>query len=57
MEREFPGLVTFQILFSLKSDFYKQNIGLYLIKVDVEMVRFGILVDNADLHKALCYDG
>jgi hypothetical protein len=57
LEREFPGLVTFQILFSLKSDFYKQIISLYMIKVDVEIVRFGILVDSADLHKALCYNG
>jgi hypothetical protein len=27
-----------------------------MIKVDVEIVRFGILIDGADLHKVICYN-
>ena len=53
----FPDLLKVQILASLNSEFYKRTVKLYMIKVDVEIVRFGILIDGADLHKVLCYNG
>ena len=48
---EFPCLVDRKILFSCQTQIKLQTIQLYMIKVDVELVRFGILVDSVDVHK------
>ena len=47
----FPNLVDRIVLFSLTSEFYKTQLQIYLIKLDVELVRLGILINGEDLHK------
>jgi hypothetical protein len=53
LSQKFPGLVERRVLFTLTSEFYQTKLQLYMIKVDVELVRFGILVDGVDLHQTL----
>lgn len=45
------------ILESRQSEFYKHRLQLYMLRVDVELVRFGILVNNTDLHRFVCVSG
>ena len=51
LHQKFKGLVDRKILFELVSGFHKTVLKVYMIKVDVEFVRFGILVDGIDKHK------
>ena len=51
LHQKFKGLVNRKILFELVSGFHKTVLKVYMIKVDVEFVRFGILVDGIDKHK------
>lgn len=53
----FPGLVEREILSARLTKFKSQIIRLYMIKVDVEVVRFGILVDGKDEHKFVLTNG
>ena len=46
-----------KVLFTLVSEFNQTLLQVYMIKVDVELVRFGILVDGEDLHKAANTNG
>ena len=39
------------------TEFYKRLLQVYLIKVDVELVRFGILVDGKDMHMMMPTNG
>ncbi len=51
LHQKFKGLVNRKILFELVSSFHKTVLKVYMIKVDVELVRFGILVDGIDKYK------
>ena len=51
LHQKFKGLVYRKILFELVSCFHKTVLKVYMIKVDVELVRFGILVDGIDKHR------
>ncbi len=51
LHQKFKGLVHRKILFELVSCFHKTVLKVYMIKVDVELVRFGILVDGIDKYK------
>ena len=33
-----------------KSLFYKRAISIHMIKIDVELIRFGVLVDGVEQH-------
>ena len=46
LNQKFPGLVRQEILFTLVSEFYDKRIDVYCIKIDVEVVLVGILVDG-----------
>ena len=46
LNQKFPGLVRQEILFTLVSEFYEKRIEVYCIKIDVEVVLVGILVDG-----------
>ncbi len=46
LQQEFPGLAERSVACVLTSEFYQTELNLYMIKVDVELVRFGILVDG-----------
>ena len=46
-----------EILFRLESEFYQTELKLYIIKVDVELVRFGILVNDEDMYMKLNING
>ncbi len=39
------------------SEFHQTLLQVYLIKIDVELVRFGILVDGVDMHKIANING
>ncbi len=54
---KFPGMVTKKVLFTLKSKFYKKLLEIYMVKVDVELIRFGILIDGMDSHQVLNFNG
>ena len=49
LNNKFPGLVKEKILFTFTSEFRQKTIKIYMIKVDIELVRFGMLVDGVDL--------
>ncbi len=51
LHQKFKGLVNSKILFELVSSFHKTVLKVYMIKVDVELVRFGILYDGIDKYK------
>jgi hypothetical protein len=46
LNQDFPKLLKVEVLFTLISEFYQTLLQVYMIKVDVELVRFGILVDG-----------
>ena len=54
---KFPSQVKRKILFSLTSEFFQKSIQLYIIKVDVEPVRFGLLVDGQDSNQITTING
>ncbi len=54
---KFPGLVKEIKLFTLKSKLYQKLLEVYMIKVDVELVRFGILFDGIDSHQVVNLKG
>ncbi len=54
---KFPGLVKKKVLFTLKSKFNKKLLEIYMVHVDVELIRFGILVDGVDSHQVLNFNG
>ena len=45
------------VLFKFTSEFRKTLLQVYAIKVDVELVRFGILVNGEDLHQKIPTNG
>lgn len=49
LNTKFPGLVKQKILSTFTSEFCKKTISIYMIKVDIELVRFGIQVDGVDI--------
>ncbi len=46
LNRQFPGLVELKVLFTMRSEFHHTLLQVYFIKVDIELVRLGILVDG-----------
>jgi len=48
LHEKFPGLVKEKILFTLTSEFRQKTIMIYMIKVDIELVRFGMQVDGVE---------
>jgi hypothetical protein len=57
LSQKFQGLVKQKTFFSLKSEFHKTELQLYMIKIDVELVRFGILIDGVDTHQLVNTNG
>ena len=45
------------MLFRLTSEFFKTKLHVYYIKIDVEVIRLGILVDGVDTHQKLILNG
>ncbi len=48
LNNKFPGLVKKKVLFTLTSKFYQTLLEVYIIKVDVDLVRIGIQVDGVE---------
>jgi hypothetical protein len=50
-------MVDQRVLFTLKLEFVGTRLQVYMVKVDVEVIRLGILVDGEDLHKSIIPNG
>ena len=50
-------MIKVKMLASRMTEFEKRFLQVYMIKLDVELVRFGVLVDGEDLHMMTPFNG
>jgi len=49
LNNKFPGLVKKKMLLGFLSEFYHKEIKIFMIRVDVELVRFELEVDGVNM--------